>query len=400
MPARCGACDDGCMRSELQWRRVPRSNDRIVAGVIGGHADRWGVEPTVVRAAVGLLTLVGGLGVALYAVGVATSSGDVNPPTTAPSRNGRRELAVGAVTVAVLLVARTSGLWPGDGAMVPATIVAFAVALLWTAHRGEHARASAHPLAHPAVRIVAGLVLAIAGVAALTERTGGLADIGRSASAIGVALAGMAVIAAPAVGRLLARLDEERMLRVRDEERATIAAHLHDSVLQTLVLMQRADDPRQVSGLARRQERELRSWLYGGVPLGQPTTVAAAVEAMTATVEVDHTVLVDAVTVGDHPLDDAGRAFLAALREAVVNAARHACVHHIDVFVEVDDDELIGYARDTGVGFDPSAVPADRHGLVDSIIGRMERAGGSATVISQPGTGTEIEIRIPRRDPP
>lgn len=382
-------------------RRLPRSSDRIVAGVAGAYAARWRVEPTVVRAAVGLLTLVGGLGLVLYVIGVATTS----PPTIAHTAtvpqtmlDRRRELAVGAATVAVLMVARTSGLWPGDGIMVPATLVAIAVVLVWTPGRAERTDHPARHLARPAIRVTAGLVLAISGVATLAERTGGLADVGRSASAIAVAIAGLAVIAAPLMGRLLARLDDERTLRVREEERATMAAHLHDSVLQTLVLIQRADDSRQMTNLARRQERELRSWLYGARPMGEPTTLAAAVEAMTATIEVDHTVRIDTVTVGDHPLDETTRAFLGAMREAVTNAARHAGAGHIDVFVEVDDRELVGYARDTGVGFDPGAVPADRHGLRDSIIGRTERAGGTATVISHPGTGTEVEIRIPRND--
>jgi len=387
-------------------RRPPRSRDRILTGVVGAHAARWRVEPTVVRAAIGLLTLVGGLGLMLYAIGFAMSVPPDSPSTgrddirtrTPAVLDRRRELAVGAITIAVLVLARTVGLWPGDGIMVPATLVAIAVALVWTSGRVERTGTSARHLARPAIRVTAGLVLAVSGVAALAERTGGLADVGRSASAIAVAVAGIAVIATPLMGRLLTSLDDERMLRVREEERATMAAHLHDSVLQILVLIQRADDPRHMTNLARRQERELRSWLYGGRPMGEPTTLAASVEAMTATIEVDHTVRVDAVTVGDHPLNDTTRAFLGALREAATNAARHAGAGHIDVFVEVDDRELVGYVRDTGVGFDPTAVPTDRHGLTDSIIGRTARAGGKATVISQPGTGTEVEVRIPRSD--
>ncbi len=382
--------------------RAPRSRDRVITGVLGGWAIRWGVEPTVLRAAVGLLTLVGGLGVALYAVGslMSTSPSTSTPPARLPG-DRRREVAIAAATLAVLLVARASGLWPGDGVMVPATFVAVAVALVWTPSRRPAPRSSSRRhLARPVMRVAAGVVLAVTGVAALAERTGGLAAVGRSTSAIAVALAGVAVVGAPALGRLLARLDDERTLRVREEERAMIAAHLHDSVLQTLVLMQRADDPQQMAGLARRQERELRAWLYGGRSLGEPTTVAAAVETLAAAIEVDHDVRVDAVTVGDTALDtavdEAARTFLGALREAVTNAARHAGVPHVDVYVEIDARELAGFVRDTGVGFDPETIGDDRHGLADSIVGRAARAGGSATVLSRPGAGTEVEIRIPR----
>ena len=207
------------------------------------------------------------------------------------------------------------------------------------------------------------------------------------------------MIAAPAIGRLVEQLDQERMLRVREEERAALAAHLHDSVLQSLVLIQRSDDPRQMVGLARRQERELRAWLYGGRPLGEATTLTAAVEAMTAGIEVDHAVRIDVVTVGEQPIDPAARAFLGALREAATNAARHSGAGHIDVYVEVDEDALVGYVRDTGVGFVPADVAPDRHGLADSIIGRAERVGGKATIASVPGEGTEVEIRVPRTLP-
>jgi signal transduction histidine kinase/phage shock protein PspC (stress-responsive transcriptional regulator) len=373
------------------WK-LPRSADRIVAGVAGAYAARWRVEPTVVRAAVGVLTLAGGIGLALYGLGlVTTSAPDPNAPRrVAAASDHRRELAIAAGTLAILLVARWMGLWPGDAIMIPAILVAAAVALMWTPGRGSAERIP------PALRVGAGVVLALAGVAALAGRTGGLSGIGRSVSAIAIALGGVAVIAAPAIGRLVAQLDQERTLRVREEERAKLAVHLHDSVLQSLVLIQRADDPRQMVGLARRQERELRAWLYGGHPLGEATTLTAAVEAMAAGIEVDHAIRLDAVTVGDQPLDEAARAFLGALREAATNAARHSGAGKVDVFVEVDDDVLVGYVRDTGVGFVPAQVAKDRHGLADSIIGRAERAGGKATVISRPGEGTEVEIRIPR----
>jgi signal transduction histidine kinase/phage shock protein PspC (stress-responsive transcriptional regulator) len=379
-------------------QRVTRSADRILVGVAGGYAAHWRVEPTVVRAAIGLLTLAGGIGAALYGIGILTTTPPAagsSPPVAAPT-NRRRELAIGAATLALLLVAREVGLWPGDGVMIPAALVAVAVAVIWTPGRPEKASGAARIALHPAMRITVGAVLAVAGIAAMADRTGGLADVGRSVSAVAIAVTGVAVLAAPAIGRLVGRLDQERRLRVREEERAALAAHLHDSVLQSLVLIQRADDPRQMTSLARRQERELRSWLYGGRTEAEPTTLQGAVEAMTAAIELDHVVRVDAVTVGDQPLDEAATAMLGVLREATTNAARHARVEHVDVYVEVDPNSLIGYVRDTGIGFDPGSVATDRRGIAESVVGRAERAGGKATVVSQPGVGTEVEIRIPR----
>lgn len=379
---------------------VLRGRDRIVAGVASGYAARWRVDPTVVRAALGVLTLVGGLGAMLYLVGLAMSStpepGTAPPPSVGAPTEVRRELAIAAATLAVLVGARSTGVWPGDGVMVPAALVAVAVAVIWRPGRDSPHRIDRTPRIGTVGRVAIGAVLAVTGVAALADRTGGLDDVGRSASAIAIAIAGAGVIAAPLLGRLAGRLDEERMLRVREEERAMIAAHLHDSVLQSLVLIQRADEPRRMAGVARRQERELRAWLYGGQPLGEPDTLAAAVESATAAIEADHGVRVDVVTVGDIPLDEPARALLAALREATVNAARHSGSDHVDVYVEVEPGALLGYVRDTGIGFDATAIAADRRGVVESIIGRAERAGGTATVTSAHRAGTEVEVRIPR----
>jgi signal transduction histidine kinase len=302
-------------------------------------------------------------------------------------------------TFAILLAARDIGLWPGNEVMIPASIVAVAVVVIWAPETpategdgGTVRRLASAPL----VRWVIGAILAIAGVAALADRTGGLRDVGRSVSAIAIALAGIGVIAAPALGRLLSNLDTERTLRVREEERAALAAHLHDSVLQSLVLIQRADDPRRMASLARRQERELRSWLYGVGAVGEPSSLTAAVESMATAIEVDHEMRVEAVVVGDAPLDETARSFLGALREAATNSARHSGADHIDVYVEADATELVGFVRDTGVGFDPAAVPPDRHGIADSIVGRIDRAGGRVVLTSRPGDGTEVEIELPR----
>jgi signal transduction histidine kinase/phage shock protein PspC (stress-responsive transcriptional regulator) len=387
--------------------RTRRSADRILLGVVGGFARRWRVDPTLLRAAVGLLALAGGIGVALYVVGIALSDPHrtTNGGLSEAAPIQRRNFAVCSATLAVLLAARVIGLWPGNEVMIPAAVVAVAVVVIWAPAAATAAPAAATAdkggivrrlSSAPLVRWLIGAILAVAGVAALADRTGGLSDVGRSVSAIAIALAGIGVIAAPALGRLLSNLDTERTLRVREEERAALAAHLHDSVLQSLVLIQRADDPRRMVSLARRQERELRSWLYGAGSVGEPSSLTAAVESMAAAIEVDHEMRVEAVIVGDAPLDETARVFLGALREAATNAARHSGADHIDVYVEADLTELAGFVRDTGIGFDPAAVPADRHGVVDSIIGRIDRAGGRVVVTSHPGDGTEVEIQLPR----
>ena len=383
--------------------RVPRSTDRVIAGVAGGWAERWNVEPTVLRAAVGLLTLVGGLGIALYGAAAlastppvpATATGAVTP---AGSRDHRRELAVGFATAAILVAARTIGLWPGDGIMLAAAAVAAGTAATWALDGWKPGRGRPHASwAGRGVQVVAGVALLAAGVISLARRTGGLSNVGASASAIAVVVGGLAIFAAPAVGRMLRTLDDERAMRIRDDERAAVAAHLHDSVLQSLVLIQRSDDPRRMANLARRQERELRAWLYGATQPGEPASLHAAIDALAVEIEADHDVRVEAVVVGDQPLDAASRALVAALREALVNAARHADADRVDVFVEADDAELTGFVRDTGRGFDVDSVPDDRRGISESIIGRLRRIGGTAMLSSAVGVGTEVELRVPRR---
>jgi signal transduction histidine kinase/phage shock protein PspC (stress-responsive transcriptional regulator) len=391
------ARETGAVPTVPDTLRVPRGADRVLAGVASGWANRWGVEPTVVRAAVGLLTLAGGLGVLLYGAAAVLSTDTIEgaPPRLLPSRDRwRRELAIACAVGAVLVVCRGIGLWPGDGVMVPAAAVAVGISIVWSLGGGS--RPTLGGLAVRVVQVVVGVALLIAGVVSLASRTGGLAGVGASAGAIAVVVGGLAIFAAPAVGRLLQRLDDERAARIREDERARMAAHLHDSVLQSLVLLQRTGDPRRMTTIARRQERELRAWLYGTTHEGEPTSLHAAIDALAVGVEADHDIRVEAVVVGDQPLDDAARALVAAVREAVVNAARHADVERVDVFVEADDAELTGFVRDTGCGFDPATVADDRRGISQSIVGRVQRLGGTATLSSSPGAGTEVELRVPR----
>lgn len=388
---------DAVMERPAMLPTVQRSSDRVITGAVGGWAKRYGVDPTVGRVALALLTFVAGLGAVIYGVMFVLS----DPPdaTSAGQRrertDHRRDLSVASAVAALLIVARHIGVWPGDRIMIPAAAVAVGVAVAWS--RSDDVIGRWPPAVRRVVRVVSGMALLIAGVASLANLTGGLGSVGASLSAIAVVIGGLAMFGAPALGRILRDLDEERSLRIREDELARVSAHLHDSVLQSLVLIQRSTDPRRMAYLARRQERELRAWLYGDAPIGDPTTLHAAIDALASALEADHEIRVEAVVVGDQPLDDASRAMIAALREAVVNAAQHANVDRVDVFVEADAAELNGFVRDTGVGFDPAVIPSDRHGINDSIVGRVQRVGGTATVDSKAGVGTEVEIRIPRR---
>jgi len=259
----------------------------------------------------------------------------------------------------------------------------------------EGGRRSRSPL-----RIAAAVLLLVVGL--------GLLLAGRTPHALLQPVAGVVlVMAAIVVGlgpwwlRIARDLVMERQARARAEERADMAARVHDSVLQTLALIQRrADQPQQVIQLARAQERELRSWLFDGPPpgsvAGQAMTLAAGVRLIQQEVEAQHEIAVEAVTVGDCELDDDLSALLAAAREATVNAAKWSGAPVVSLFAEVEPTEVVLFVRDRGRGFDPETVPGDRKGLAESIHARITRRGGSATVRSAPGEGTEVSLVMPR----
>ena len=225
-------------------------------------------------------------------------------------------------------------------------------------------------------------------------RTTSSAIRARSLFTVIAATAGLALILAPFLWRLGRNLASERAERIRSQERAELAAHLHDSVLQTLTLVQkRAGDPREVAQLARRQERELRSWLFDADRAPASASLAAALEHAAAEVEDAHGVPIEVVAVGDHAMDERAEAIVAATREAIVNAAKFAPdAGEIAVYAELDDRRAQVFVRDRGPGFDPDGVPGDRRGVRESIIGRMERYGGTAEIRSSPGAGTEVAL--------
>jgi signal transduction histidine kinase len=218
-------------------------------------------------------------------------------------------------------------------------------------------------------------------------------------------LVGVAVLTVPFWLRLVRDLGEERRARIRTEERAEIAAHLHDSVLQTLALIQKQSEaPREVLRLARGQERQLRGWLYGPSGFGrkdgagedESMTLAEAISQSCGEVEDQFAIQVQQVVVGDCELDEKLTGLVFAAREAVVNAAKHAEVSEVSVYAEVEPEKVTIFVRDRGKGFDTATVPADRHGLADSIRGRMERNGGELRLRTAPGEGTEVALLMPR----
>ena len=345
------------------------SDDRVIAGVCAGIAQTLGVDVTLVRLVVALLALAGGAGIVLYLA------------LWLYGRSDRPWWAAVLVLLAGSLLLHAVGL--SDRAVAGIALVAGGFALAW--RQGGKFSADA-PLSY------GGLVLAGIGAVLLLEGGGATTTV----LAPGAVAGALLLIAGPWLWRLAVERDAERAARIRSEERSEVAARVHDSVLQTLALIQRhAKEPRRVAALARRQERELRGWLYGDRALGDEAgSLEAALSAVAADVEELHGVRVELATAGDSPADDA---LVLAAREAMTNAAKFAGVDEIDVYAEVTDDAVSVFVRDRGAGFDRDAVPADRRGLTESIDGRLARAGGSATISSAPGQGTEVELRLPRR---
>ncbi len=392
-------------------RLVRTEHGRIVAGVAAGLGWRLGVDPILVRIAFTLLTFAGGAGLVLYGVLWAVLPAAAATPPPRRRATGQQGVALALIVLGVLLLLRAVGVWFGDEVVGPLTLLAAGSAVLWTrvdpdertawsqlSGRGTSMalrRAAAAPTSP--LRIVLGTALVALAIVGVLVTAGSLAGAQELLFVLLVALLGVALLFGPWLWRLVDELATERRERIRAAERAELAAHLHDSVLQTLALIQRtSDDPKRMVTLARRQERELRSWLYGSTTDGSTTTLTEAVHGVTEEVEAVHGITLEVVVVGDTALDDHVWALLSALREACVNAAKHSGADRADVYVEVEQDEVVAFVRDRGRGFEPASVPADRAGIRHSIVERTERHGGRATIHAVPGGGTEVELTVPR----
>ena len=350
---------------------APSAEGRALAGVCAGIARTLGVDPTLVRLVFAVLALAGGAGVALYLA------------LWAHAKVGRPVLTALLGLAAGSLLLFAVGL--GGSAVVGIALVVGGLAL--ALRRGGSFRPDA-PISYGGV--------ALAAVGAVLLLPGG--DGPTTVVAPGAVIGTLVLIGGPMLWRLALDRDAERAARFRSEERAEVASRVHDSVLQTLALIQRhASEPQRVAALARRQERDLRGWLYGDRPLGDDgASLEAALSAAAADVEELHGVRVELASAGDCAVDEAVHAVLLAAREAMTNAAKFAQVGVIDVYAEATEDEVAVFVRDRGAGFDRAAVPADRRGLLESIERRLERAGGRAAIVSAPGEGTEVELRLPR----
>jgi phage shock protein PspC (stress-responsive transcriptional regulator) len=396
--------------SEPDRHRLRRYPDRgLLGGVGAGIAEHLGVNVLIVRVLMAIVMTAGGVGVVLYALGWALIP--VAPESEGvPRRRGAWREAVLMVLIAAVALygLRRVGLLIGDAFIWPLAIGTCGMALVWrpaAAGRPEPMRWPPSPrelwrrlgqIDLPRV-VIGGLLVAFA-AAALLHAAGVLHSLGMALGAVAIVATMLGLLLGPWAVTLGRSLAFERAARIREQERAEMAAHLHDSVLQTLALIQkRAGDPREVAGLARRQERELRHWLQARPAICGDDSVAEALERAAAEVEELHRVPIEVVTVGDRPIDGELEAMVQAAREAMTNAAKFAQTERVDLYVEVEPERVEVYVRDRGVGFDPEAIPSDRRGVRDSIIARMERHHGRAAVHSVPGEGTEVELVMERR---
>jgi signal transduction histidine kinase/phage shock protein PspC (stress-responsive transcriptional regulator) len=397
---------------------------RVVAGVAGGIAEHLDVPVVFVRV---VFAVLGGSGVgflayiALWVLVPADFPGRYPLLAQHGPRRRAQLRALVAYCVVSIVVSGVLGIFGrpfGGGTLGPLTLAGVGALLIWrrtSADQRERwtsdARRYGSVLGARRDWIIAGggIVLVLGGVASFLAAHDALAQARAGALGIIAVLGGVLLVAGPWLLRVTRELSAERRARIREQERAAVAAHVHDSVLQTLALLQaRAGDPSAVRKLARQQERDLRDWLYGSASAtGRPETDSESfirrLRASCAEVEDDFGVGVDVVTVGDAALDAAAgtadservTALLGAMREALVNAAKHSGEDTVSVYAEGEADRVSIWVRDRGKGFDPDTVPEDRRGLRDSIRERMQRAGGGVRIRTSPGSGTEVELSLP-----
>lgn len=370
-----------------------RPDERVIMGLAGGIADRLGVSEAYVRAAFVALTLAGGAGIILYLVGTAIAVEAEEPPNDPPP--ARQVVALALIFFGLMAFFRGMNLWFGDGLVWSGTLLAFGGAAMWD-RTNLFDGADDAGLAPSRTRIVAGALLLLAGLASLSSSIKAIDSLGPAVAAAALTGAGFMIIFGPWVTSLAKDLADERRNRIRADERTDVAAHLHDSVLQTLALIQRTDDPKRMVTLARAQERDLRNWLYD--PKGDETQVGfrQALEDVAGNVEDIHDVPVEVVVVGDMPLAEHSSALVAAAGEAITNAAKHSGTSKVSVFAEVRDNAAEVFVTDQGLGFDTNSIPDGRHGITDSLIGRMQRHGGEVDISSELGEGTEVRLTLPR----
>jgi signal transduction histidine kinase/phage shock protein PspC (stress-responsive transcriptional regulator) len=390
----------------LRGRLTRSTDDRIVAGLAGGIAARLGIPTVFVRAGFVALTLAGGFGILCYVAGWLTTPDERQygpmivadrPATTS------QEVGLSLGFLALLVILEAVGLWFGP-IVWPAALFIFGAAMVWDRSSTESrdrmsrfARPTGDDSSRSRAQVIVGVALMAVGIVVVLASLDSFQALGPVAIAVLLTAAGFMLLFGPWILGLFEDLTEERRARIRSEERADMAAHLHDSVLQTLALIQRSDDPQRMTTLARAQERDLRAWLFEPAATADGGTVGEAVSAAAAKVEADFNVPVEVVVVGDRIVDDATGPLVASAAEAMANAAEHSGARTVSVYVECSKDAVEAWVTDQGSGFDVDGVPEQRRGISESIVARMARSDGEAKVVSQPGEGTEIHLRSESR---
>lgn len=364
------------------------SSESLILGVANNVARGLGVDVGLVRVNVVVLGLAAGWGIGIYLVLFLLLYGrELEPREPALRYN----LGVVAATAAqIALVGGTASSAP-PALLWPALLIASA--LILSSHLSAPVNLS--PSGSGVGRVLAGVLLMIAGLVSVLAGTEDLSSLWRTGAAVVVVVAGLAVVLAPWYQGVVAESETNRRANIRAEERADVAAHLHDSVLQTLTLIQnRAGEPEIAAALAHQQERELRRWLYHEVEGGPDASASfrQSLENEAARVEDHYLKIIECIVVGDRAMTDDLVTVVSAATEAMVNAAKFAEIPMISVFAEVTTTSVLVFVRDRGVGFDMALVPNDRHGLTDSIRGRIERLGGTVDIKTEEGRGTEIKI--------
>ena len=380
-------------------RILRRDSGRIIGGVAGGVTDHLGVDPVRVRIVFVVLSALAGAGVCAYGLlwFFCPPGNDTSPPA-----RGERTQAYGLAVVGIVAVFVVGFAASGTPAeyLVPLVVVAIGATLVWREFDSPEQPSRSAVLTW--TRVIGGGVLVVAGLTVVVLATNrSFGGLGATLLAVGATLLGVVVLTVPLWMRMLRTINDERAARIRNAERDEIATHLHDSVLQTLALIQKqADRPEEVARLARGQERELRRWLFGERERSG-SSLAAALKIVAGDVEDAYGIEVDVVTVGDLTWpDDSTRwvALVGATREALINAAKHSGERKVDVFAEVSPDAVDVYVRDRGRGFDQANVPAVRQGIAKSIRARLERSDGTVVIKTAPDHGTEVAMSMPRRD--
>jgi signal transduction histidine kinase len=369
----------------------------VVAGVAGGMADTLGVRDGYVRAAFITLVAVWGLGIVLYLIAWLATYDRVDD-SPAEMVESSRAIGLGVAFAGFLFLLGALDIWPHPAFVLATAALSFGTAALTDPSSPGPLVALVNPEVERVskVRLLLGAVLLVGGIIMLSASIGNIFSVGTVFLAVFLTGLGILIAFGPWVKRLVTDLGEERSERVRQEERAEVAAHLHDSVLQTLALIQRSDDPQRMAMLARHQESELRDWLYGNSPLDGVDLLSTALKQAAARVEEDFQIPVDVVTVGDTTVGDRTRSLVGAATEAMVNAAKHSGAPRMSLYMEVDEDagDVEVYVTDQGKGFVFDEVPDDRKGISDSIKSRIEKVGGSVDIASEPGEGTEVVLRM------